>query len=92
MCIFNGVADLARDFTCIHHNGNSVVDYMCGRQLPTSLSICRTTLGTLSDHCVLECRLRLPSLLDPALTVPVGGFQRKYRWVSGALGSEEGVS
>ena len=69
-----------------------MVDYICGRSLPTSFQICPYTLGSLSDHCVLACALPLPSLMDPTSVVPEASTKAKYCWVTGDLGCEEGAS
>jgi hypothetical protein len=42
-------------FTCVKHNGASVVDYMLANGPINTFEIHQHTLGALTDHCVLLC-------------------------------------
>ena len=90
--IFNGLQTLSAEYTCSRQAGSSVVDYICGRSLPSTFQVCPDTLGSLSDHCVLACTLPLPSLMDPDHAVLDTATRIKYRWITGAMGCEEGAS
>ena len=64
MLVFNGITANSSDFTCSRASGNSVVDYICGRSTPLTFDICADTFGALSDHSVLTCQVKFPSLVD----------------------------
>ena len=83
MLVYNGLQQFSADFTCSRHAGSSVVDYICGRSLPTSFIVCDLTLERYSDHRVLCCTLPIPSLVDLNAAPAVSNFRSEYSWVSG---------
>ena len=92
LLVYNGVSQFSADYTCSRHAGSSVVDYICGRSLPTSFTICDLTLERYSDHRVLCCTLPIPSLVDLNAAPAVCQFRSEYSWVTSDLRGVAGAS